>query len=62
MKYKNEEREKEGFLKDKDSEFTQEKAMASNRLTILNAANSIFDFEKPRNFNHCEVPYAILSD
>ena len=35
MKYKNEEREKEGFSIEKDSELTQEKAMASNSLTIL---------------------------
>ena len=43
MKFKKEEREEEGFSIDKDFELTQEKAMASNSLTILNAADSIFD-------------------
>ena len=62
MKFKKEEREEEGFSIDKDFELTPEKAMASNSLTILNAADSIFDSEKPRNFNHCEVPYANFSD
>ena len=41
MDLANKEREKEGFSIDKDSELTQKKAMASNSLTILNAANSI---------------------
>ena len=43
MKFKKEEREEEGFSIDKDFELTPEKAMASNSLTILNAADSIFD-------------------
>ena len=60
MKFKNEEREKGGFSIDKDSEFTPERAMASNSLTILNAAN-ILNFMN-RNFNNCDIPYANLSD
>ena len=60
MKFKNEEREKEGFSIDKDSELTPERAMASNSLTILNAANSIsFCY---RDFDRCEIPRANLSD
>ena len=42
MKFENEEREKGGFLIDKDSELTPKRAMASNSLTILNAANSLY--------------------
>ena len=60
MKFKNQEREKEGFSIDKDSELTPERAMASNSITILNAANSL-DFQN-RDFNNCEFPYANLSD
>ena len=36
MKYKNEKREKRGFIRDQDSELTQVKAMANNNLSILN--------------------------
>ena len=60
MKYKNEEREKEGFTIDKVSEFTQKKAIASNSITILNAANTI-SF-KDRKFDYCDIPNANLSD
>ena len=60
MKFENEEREKGGFLIDKDSELTPERAMASNSLTILNADNTL-NFMK-RNFNNCDIPYANLSD
>ena len=60
MKFKNEKREKKGFSIDKDSEYSPERAMASNSLTILNAANTL-DFYK-RNFNNCDIPYANLSD
>ena len=60
MKFKNEKREKKGFSIDKDSEYSPERAMASNSLTILNAANSL-NFMKT-DFNNCEIPYAILSD
>ena len=60
MKFENEEREKEGFSIDKDSELTPERAMASNSITILNAANSL-NF-RGRDFNRCEIPYANLSD
>ena len=58
MKSKNEERKKKGFSIDKDSELTQE--MASNILTILNAAKSLHF--NSRNFDNCEIPYANLSD
>ena len=34
--------------------------MASNSLTILNAADSIIS--KEGNFNNCDIPYANLSD
>ena len=60
MKFINEEREKEGFSIDKDSELTPERAMASDSLTILNAANTI-SFKR-RDFNRCEIPYANLSE
>ena len=60
MKYKNEEREKEGFLIDKDSEYSPERAMASNSITILNAANTISFYN--RDYNRCEIPNANLSD
>ena len=60
MKFKNEERKKEGFSIDKDSELTPERAMASNSITILNAANTI-SFQRI-DFNCIEIPYAILSD
>ena len=60
MKFKNEEREKGGFSIDKDSELTPERAMASNSITILNAANTILFYE--RDLNCSEIPYAILSD
>ena len=60
MKFKNVERKKEGFSIDKDSEYSLEKATASNSLTILNAAN-IISFMLI-DFNCCEIPYAILSD
>ena len=60
MKFKNEERKKEGFSIDKDSELTPERAMASKCITILNAANSLFFLY--RNFNNCDIPYANLSD
>ena len=34
--------------------------MASNSITILNAANSLYFGD--RDFNNCEIPYANLSD
>ena len=43
-----------------DSKYSQEKATASNTITILNAAN-IISFTD-RDFNGCETPYAIFSD
>ena len=60
MKSKNKEREKEGFSIDKDSELTPERAMASNRITILNAADTLNFWSK--DFNYCEIPYANLTD
>ena len=60
MKYKNKKRMQEGFLITEDSKYSQEKATASNTITILNAAN-IISFTG-RDFNNCETPYAIFSD
>ena len=60
MKYKNKKRMQEGFSITEDSKYSQEKATASNSITILNAANiiSFTDWD----FNGCETPYAIFSD
>ena len=41
MEYKNKKRMQEGFSITEDSKYSQEKATASNTITILNAANII---------------------
>ena len=60
MKYKNENRRNQAFSIVQDSEYSEEKAMASNSISILNAADIISFLSI--DFNCCEIPYAILSD
>ena len=51
---------KENFSIENDKDYTKDRALASNTLTILNAAgDNIF---KGVNFDCCEIPHAILSD
>ena len=60
MKYKNENRRNQAFSIVQDSEYSEEKAMASNSISILNAADTINFMQI--DFNCCEIPYAILAD